>query len=105
VVVNGRKYSSDIIILPDRIEDHWWRKEGHSLDSQDLDLVIEAKPEILIIGTGAEGVMIVPQQTKQFLKAKKIKLKIRKTEEACRLYNQLAGKKKVAAALHIRCKN
>jgi len=31
IVVNGRKFGSDLIIFPDRVNGGWWRKEGRTL--------------------------------------------------------------------------
>jgi hypothetical protein len=31
IVIDGRRYSNDVIIYPDRVDGKWWREEGHSL--------------------------------------------------------------------------
>ena len=36
MLVNGRSYSSDLIIFGDRIEDQWWRENGHLVRAEDL---------------------------------------------------------------------
>ncbi|RLI30667.1 hypothetical protein DRO48_02760, partial [Candidatus Bathyarchaeota archaeon] len=36
IVVDGKRYTSDVIIFPDRVMDGWWRKEGHRLYVDDL---------------------------------------------------------------------
>ncbi|MEN3046971.1 MAG: MTH938/NDUFAF3 family protein [Candidatus Hydrothermales bacterium] len=52
IIIEGKKYTRDLIIFKDRISENWWRKEGHSLYMEDLKEVLEFKPEILIIGNG-----------------------------------------------------
>ena len=49
IIINGKKYNSDLIILKDRIYDNWWRKEGHNLCIDDIKKIIDKKPDILII--------------------------------------------------------
>ena len=99
----GKIYTSDIIIYPDKINGNWWRKTGHLLQKEDLKDILNHKPEILIIGTGRYGVMKVPEETRNFIKSKKIKIIIEKTKKACEIYNELKDKKKVIAAFHLTC--
>ena len=103
IVIYGRQYNSDIIIYPDRIDSRWWRKESHLLQLADLEEVLDSKPEILIIGTGNMGVMKIAAEVEEHLKQKNIKLIVCNTEMACRRYNELSGKSKVVAALHLTC--
>jgi len=49
--VDGRPYTSDLIIFADRINDSWWRKTGHKLCLEDIEDVFKEKPEVLVIGT------------------------------------------------------
>ncbi len=46
--------------------------------------------------------MKVPEETRKFLESKEIRLIIKETEEACKTYNELKDKKKVAL-LHLTC--
>jgi len=62
IIINGKKYDSDLIIFKDHIYDSWWRKEGHNLCIDDIKEIIDIKPEVLIIGTGYFGLMKVPQE-------------------------------------------
>jgi len=104
IVVDGVEYNRDIIILPDGVEADWWRLEGHQLAEQDLKKVLEAKPEVLVVGMGAEGRMKVLESTKQRLSEEGITLIAQKTSEAIKTYNELLrAEKLVAAALHITC--
>jgi len=31
IVIDGKEYTKDLIIYPDKIRANWWRKEGHKL--------------------------------------------------------------------------
>ncbi len=55
VSVNGRQYTSDVIIFPDRVKDNWRRKGGHQLCLGDIVEVMAEKPEVLIVGSGRIG--------------------------------------------------
>ncbi len=103
IVIDGKRYSSDLIILPGRIRENWWRKEGHLLSIEDIEEVIEEKPDLLIIGTGANGVMRVPQEIKSYLESRGIETIITNSFEATSLFNKLSPLKKVACALHLTC--
>ena len=103
IVVDGKTYTSDIILYPDRVDVSWWRKSGHLLQKEDLRDIIQYNPEVLIVGTGAYGLMNVLDETKQFLELKGIELRAEVTEEACKTYNELKEKRKVVAAFHLTC--
>ena len=107
--VDGKEYHSDIIIYPEsppgsyRVDESWWRKEGHRLDRTDLERVVKARPEVLVVGTGYYGCMKVPIETSEFLRDAGIEFCAEPTKQACEKYNQLKDVRKVAAALHVTC--
>jgi hypothetical protein len=102
IAVGGREYNSDVIIFPDRIEPSWRRRSGHSLGRDDLGAVIDFGPRLLIVGTGAYGVMKVPGDTVRFLRGLGIEVIADKTAAAVERYNAEAGPDTVAA-LHLTC--
>lgn len=102
MVIEGRTYTADLIIIGQEIFSGWWRKEGHSLYPEDLKLVVERKPEILVIGTGAYGAMDVPFETESFLEKKGIGVIWKPTSEAVEIFNNIANTKK-AGAFHLTC--
>jgi len=103
IVVNGKKFGSDVIIFADRIDGNWWRREGHTLIVDDLKEIVEAKPEVLVVGTGYSGLMKIPLETERYLKSLGIELIAAKTERACKTYNELSKSRRVVAALHLTC--
>ncbi len=103
IVIDGRTYTSDVIIYPGRVDASWWRKEGHYLQAADLTDVINAMPDILIVGTGYSGVMTVPEETIRFVRSKGIEMKIERTGKAVELYNTPVKGRKVIAAMHLTC--
>jgi len=101
--ISGKTYTSDVIIYPGRVEAAWWRKEGHLLQFADVAEMLEAKPDVLVIGTGYAGVMRVPRETIDRISAQGIEVKVERTAKAVAVYNDLQGKRTVIAALHITC--
>jgi len=104
IVVDGKEYTRDLIIFPDKVRANWWRKEGHLLLKEDIEDVVEGedKPEVLIIGTGMYGAMEVPEETREYIRSKGVEIIVEKTKRACELFNELKDKK-VVAALHLTC--
>jgi hypothetical protein len=102
--VGGRSYTSDVIITPEGGVDTWWRNVGHSLAVEDLAPILAAKPDILVIGTGYLGRMIVSEGARHYLEAHGIAVREARTRQAVADFNRLqAQRARVAAALHLTC--
>ena len=67
IVIDGRTYDRDVVILPGRVWDGWWREQGHRLAVADLGQVFDAQPEVVVVGTGFFGLMQVPAETREEL--------------------------------------
>jgi hypothetical protein len=103
IVIDGKRYSSDVIIYPNNVKDDWWRKKGHQLGVDDLENVIEVNPEVIVVGMGNPGLMRVLPETEKYIQSKGIKLIVQSTPDACKTYNQLSSSQKVIALLHLTC--
>ena len=104
IAIADKTYTSDVIIAPGQVIDSWWRKQGHILQIEDLDDIVNAKPDMLIIGTGYYGRMQVPDATKQYLEERGIKVLQAKTRDAVTEFNQLQKEyARIVAALHLTC--
>ena len=103
ISVNGKQYTSDVIIFPDRVKDDWWRKSAHQLCLEDIAEVMAKNHEVLIVGTGVSGLVEVLPEVRQALNARGIKLIAQTTDKACHTYNQLCQSRRVVAAIHLTC--
>ena len=103
ITIDGKTYHHDVIIYKDRVDDAWRRGESHKLSLGDIAQILDKKPEILVIGTGADGVMNVPADVITSIEAKGIRVIEKKTGDACEEYNSLSPSKNVIAALHLTC--
>ena len=104
VEIDGRAFTSDVIILPTGVRANWWRDEGHLLKPEDLTDVLKALPEVLVIGEGANGLMKVSGETHACLSDAGIEAICLPTAQAVEAYNERAALgEMVAAALHLTC--
>jgi len=104
IVIEGKSYSSDCIILGDSVQSNWWRKQGHLLSAEDIETVIAVRPSVLVVGCGASGLMKVPDRTQQVLQKHNIQLEALDTYKAVQRFNELSkAGENVAAALHLTC--
>ncbi|MEK6589176.1 MAG: MTH938/NDUFAF3 family protein [Nitrospinota bacterium] len=121
IVIGGKRYTTDVIILNKRVISNWWRKEGHTLCLDDLkDVLTSTDPStgwmprppseggergggLLIIGTGASGMMKVLKEVRDYFNSRGIMLIEERTEEACKTFNRLRDPQKVVATLHLTC--
>jgi len=103
IVIEGEKYGDDVIVFADRVQAGWWRKEGHLLEVADLKEALEGEPEVLVVGTGTQQGMKVASEVVSHTKNAGIELLAFDTRMACQMFNELVGKRKVVAVLHLTC--
>jgi hypothetical protein len=104
IAIDGRTYTSDVIITPERVIDTWWRQQGHTLGVADLGDVVAAKPDLLVVGTGYFGRMSISQETRRYLEMHGIQVRDARTLDAVHDFNRLQKEPgRVAAALHLTC--
>ena len=104
IVIDGRQYTSDLMIYPDgQVKDSWWRKSGHSLSIGDIGELIEYEPEVIIAGTGVNGLMKPVKGLEEMLSEKDIEFVSVPNQKAIELFNELSSEKRVGACFHLTC--
>ena len=103
MTVDGKHFTSDLILLPDRIVSDWWRKEGHGLCLEDLEEVLRQPPDVLVVGRGFSGLMTVSRQIISALEEKGMEVYVDKTSGAVEKFNQFTHERRVAGAFHLTC--
>ena len=104
IVVNGKKYTSDLIIYPGgHVTDSWIREKGHRLSRHDIGNLIESGAEIIIAGTGINGLVRPEKDLEDLLSQKGIKFIPAPNREAVERYNELSSKMRVGACFHLTC--
>ena len=102
--IMGENHRNDLKIIDKQIIGNWWRKEGHALYPEDIDDILYASVETLVVGTGAYGSMRVTDEATKAIEGRGIKLVAVSTKEAVTIFNTLHGKgERVAGVFHLTC--
>ncbi len=103
VKISGTEYNSDVICHAGQVTD-WWRETGHKVSENDIQRLMQEKPAVIVIGTGAYGLMRVPRETRKLIEDAGIELVTKRTAEATKVFNQLQEESvDVAIAMHLTC--
>jgi hypothetical protein len=105
MVINGKRYRSDLLIFPDGIvADGWRRQEGHRLSLQDVGRLLTCGARTIVAGTGSSGRMIPHPSLAEELQARGIDFICAPCTEAVATYNHLLEKgRPVAGCFHLTC--
>lgn len=104
IKVNGCDYLKDIIIFPDSsIKNSWQRKRRHKLIIDDIYDLIEAQPQVIILGTGFLSLMRPEKGLNEMLDFRGIDLHVASTKKAAYLFNEIWGQRKVGGCFHLGC--
>ena len=104
IKINNNIYHDDVIIYPDRLNEKWWRDEGHRLHVGDLKGLKDYKLDAVVIGTGASGRMEVDPKLKEYFDLHDIEYYISNTNKATKKHNKLIEQdKQILTALHLTC--
>lgn len=102
-IINSKRFDSNVKLIQDKAEKYRYF-ENHIIELNDFVDLVEQKPEYIIIGTGASGVVDISDDIKEYIEKAGIKLIIEKTGDAVNKYNDLLKKnKKVCAVMHNTC--
>jgi hypothetical protein len=105
MTVGGETITSDLIILPDgTIQKNWWRQEGHNLVPDDVPGLLDAAPDVIVVGTGASAGMSVSDGVLEECRERGIEVRAMPTAEAVKEYNAgLKADARVGACFHLTC--
>lgn len=99
VEVNGKRYSSSLVVSGDRLVVDWPAGSVDALAADHLAAILELKPEVAILGTGSAFRFPDPARLAPLHQAR-IGVEVMDTPAACRTYNiLLAEGRGVVAAL------
>ena len=105
ITICQKSYVNDVIVFQNHVQSNWWRKEGHKLQLEDIQSVLNKnKPTDLVVGTGKFGIMKISRDVKHYLDLHNIRLYAEKTDKAVKIYNRLIlTGDKVLGAFHLTC--
>ena len=67
IVVAGTIYTSNIKIVQGEVVPDWWRRRGHLVEKNDVEDIMAAKPNVLVIGKGEPGLMKISTPLRELL--------------------------------------
>jgi len=101
IQINEEKLTRSLIVSANTLIKDWTPQTIQALSAKDLQIIIELKPTILLLGTGTTHVL-VPINIYGELINHGIGVEVMDTSAACRTFNALtAENRNVAAALII----
>ena len=99
VEVNRDRYTASLVVSGDRITPDWPLQSVAELAADHYAVILEMKPEVVLLGTGAKFEFPEPAKLAPLHKAG-IGVEVMDTAAACRTYNILLGEGRgVVAAL------
>ena len=99
VAVGAQRFEHPIVVTPEQLFTDWQPLNFDALDETHFAYFLAIKPEILLLGTGAQQRFPPPNLYRQLIEAR-IGVECMHTAAACRTYNILmAEDRKVAAAI------
>jgi uncharacterized protein len=99
VEVNGTRFRQSLVVTPERIVEAWPIASVDELQADHMAAIVELKPVIVLLGTGARFQFPEPARLAPLYKAG-IGVEVMDTPAACRTYNILLGEgRDVLAAL------
>ncbi len=108
IVVDGKQYVYDIIILPDGTvkerEATKARLGSHKITWNDVAKIVNEQPEVMVIGTEVSGLARLSAETEKNLRQANVNPLVLPSFQAVDKFNQLVSEgKRVAALIHITC--
>lgn len=97
VSINHQKICHSLIVMPQALLTDWQVANFDALTEANFDVLVEKKPEVVILGTGAQHRFIHPKLVKN-LTALNIPVECMTTDAACRTYNILMSEGRLVAA-------
>ena len=104
MTISGIRYTADLKIINGLVYPDWWRKTGHAVDVDDVTDIINAQPDVRVIGSGSSGLVKVIERLRRHLEDSGIELIVEPTATAIKTFNRLYEEgKQVAGGFHLTC--
>jgi uncharacterized protein len=97
VVINETRYERSVILYPDRVEPHWPPQDIANLAVPDIKILLETRPEVVLLGTGIRQVF-PSNDVLRIGYELGIGVEVMNTMAACRTFNVLAAENRHVVA-------
>ena len=102
ITVDGKRYGHDVWVFADGSIRR--RNRDHEFTLDELDLLLEGKPEVVVVGTGQSGCVRIDEDAVREASRRGIKIISDVTPNALKRYNEaVEAKHRVAGAFHATC--
>lgn len=99
VDVNGNRYKTNVVVMPDRVIERWTAADFAALTLEDFRFLADLDAEIVLLGTGNVFRFPNPELLQPFMRSRR-GFEVMDMHAACRTYNVLVNEgRKAAAAL------
>lgn len=89
-LVNDRRIERSFVVAPDALLEDWPVQDARLMEPADLDALIELRPELVVLGTGA-GQVFPPAAVLAACLQRGIGIEVMTNAAAARTYSVLAG--------------
>ncbi|MDI6826279.1 MAG: MTH938/NDUFAF3 family protein [Candidatus Aenigmarchaeota archaeon] len=104
IKIDGKTYHEDVIVSWDGEVREVRTAIRHVFGLPELQKVMEKKPELVIVGTGASGLCSVSDEIKKEVEMKGFKFMELVSKEAIKKFNEaVRQRKRVSAFVHLTC--
>jgi hypothetical protein len=108
IVIGGKSYRHDVLLFPDgSVKERrggFWKFGSHTIRKDEIEELVKANPEVLIVGTGTNGRAKVDSQAEACAGEEGIRLLVAPSPQAIKSLNQLIDEgKRISAIIHITC--
>jgi hypothetical protein len=107
IEVEGGRTFKDAKLWPGGVREWDWNETGTrhrpGIQPADVEELLEHGAEVVVLSKGILQALQVRPETLELLKNKGIPAHVLQTEEAVRLYNELAEKQRAAGLFHSTC--
>jgi uncharacterized protein len=100
VAINNKRYQQPVVVMAGEVRTDWPATDFASLTAAHFNYFLELKPEVLLLGTGAQQQFAHPNLYRELIQAR-IGIEFMNTPAACRTYNILVAEDRhvIAAVL------
>lgn len=109
IVIAGKKYGQ-VLIISEKIVERDYEKlkkffgTSHKITDWEIIQLLSNNPEVIVIGTGQDGLLEVDEEFKNQIAKQGIELVIDKTPEAFKVYNEkIKAGQRANALMHTTC--
>ncbi len=102
--IGGKDYRNDLLLVQGRVKADWWRLHSHKIMTEDVAEILDAQPDVIVVGRGHSNQLQVDEELADLLNRKGIQLVLESTPNAVATYNRLVDEgTRVAGAFHLTC--